>query len=77
MPDGRFVIVETAMRAQRFPVSESELLTQIAAFELYQKLSDILKGKDEPESEKIFMQILSFKKKSYEMRGFGGYREYQ
>ncbi len=77
VPDGRFVIAETGMRAQRFPVMESDVITQVAAFEVYEKITQVLKGNDKPESESTFVRRWQFNKKSYDERAFGGYSEFQ
>ena len=78
IPNKNYVIVETGMREQRFPVIQSELVTQLAAFEIYEKVADIIKGKgkDKPESENAFMKKLKFYKNSYDLLNFCGYSEY-
>jgi hypothetical protein len=77
MREDCFVFVVTGMRVQQFPVLESDLIWQLAAFEIYDKLSDILKGKDEPDSEETFMRVWRLFKHSYQMRSFGGCADFQ
>jgi hypothetical protein len=42
------VMVLSAMRAQQFPVIETELLSEIMVFELLDKLQQVLNGKEKP-----------------------------
>ncbi|GJM76499.1 hypothetical protein HMSSN036_87150 [Paenibacillus macerans] len=46
------LFVTSGMRAQNFPISESELLEEIMIFDLYEKLKSYLKGNIEASSNK-------------------------
>lgn len=48
LPSGEGCFVETGMRSQNFPISESDVLEQIATIDLYDAISQIFKGYKKP-----------------------------
>lgn len=46
--DTSAILSKSAMRSQRFPIIESEVLSEILVFEIYEELEYVLEGKAEP-----------------------------
>ncbi len=63
-----YIIVETGMREQQFPVIVSDILWQIAVFDLCEKLDRIFKALAEPEAGHILDERLLFYQHNFEMR---------
>jgi hypothetical protein len=63
-----YVIVETGMRAHRFPVFIPDILSQIAIFEVCVELEHVLTGAMEPESRHVLDELRRFFHTNFEMR---------
>lgn len=74
---GKYALVRTGMRAQRFPVVLSDLISQIAACELLDRVSDIIAGKVLPTPQAEMMRLIQSYQSSYRVRSMGGYAHYQ
>lgn len=62
------IIVDTAMRSQRFPVPQADALEELVTFQLYERLLEVLEGKAGVTSlEQIAAKVKEFNVK-YEMR---------
>ncbi len=70
--DTEAVMVEARMRKQLFPVSESELLIEILAFLVCEKLEAVLSGKESALSVSEVTRALNAAAANYEIRSFGG-----
>lgn len=62
------IIVETGMREQCFPVVVSDILWQIAVFDLCEKLDRVFNALATPESHHVFDERLLFYQQNFEMR---------
>jgi len=67
------VISETAMRKQQFPVSESELLSEILCFQVYEQLERVLKGENPGMVYQAVMNQVRKYSEIYKERSFAGY----
>ena len=76
MPEDRFVVAETGMRSQSFPIYQPELVWQLGAFDVHDRLADILKGTRAPTPEDELMQKYRYYQATYEQRAFGGYADH-
>jgi len=66
------IIARSAMRSQRFPIIESEILSEILVFEIYQELNSVLEGKSEPIEILQLDQIIKTRTEKLEMISFSG-----
>jgi len=71
--DSEAVLVESGMRKQRFPVSESELLVEILAFLVFERLEAVLSGQDSALPVSEIERVLHTAVSKYKERSFGGY----
>jgi hypothetical protein len=55
-----YIIVETGMHAQRFPVVIPDILSQLAIFDLWEELDRVLSGSSDPESRHVLDELLRF-----------------
>ena len=62
-----YIIVETGMRAQRFPVVIPDILSQIAIFDLCEELERAFAGATEPESRHVLDELRRFYQKNFKM----------
>ena len=62
-----YVIVETGMRAQRFPLLRPELLSQIAIFDSWEELERVFAGTTQPESRHVLDELVRFYTKNFKM----------
>lgn len=70
--DDNCVLAQTAMRAQNFPVVESEVLSELLVFLLFEELSKVLEGQAEAiPIKEINKKVTSFTEK-YQMHLAGG-----
>jgi hypothetical protein len=67
------VMVETGMRKQRFPVSESDLLIEVLAFLIFDRLEVVLSGKESALPIGEVKMALHNAAAKYECRGFAGF----
>jgi len=67
------VLVETGMRKQRFPVSECELLIEILAFLIFDRLEAVLSGKESTLPIGQVKHALRSAAAKYDRRAFGGF----
>jgi hypothetical protein len=63
------VLVKTAMRNQMFPISVRDILREIVAFALYQRLLNVLAGTEHPISQQELKTETTLFKKRYEFAG--------
>ena len=61
------IIVETGMREQKFPIFVSDILSQIAVFDLCEKLNRVFKALAKPESRHVLDERLRFYQHNFEM----------
>ena len=61
-----YIIVETGMRAQSFPVNISDILSQIAVFDLCEELEHVITGAADPEARHVLDELLRFYQKNFE-----------
>jgi hypothetical protein len=71
-----YAVVTTGMRLQQFPIIQSELISEIAVCDLYEKVQAILSGKANSISESQFQAMLKGYEKRYKMCAFSGYSHY-
>jgi hypothetical protein len=71
-----FLIAQTGMRQQQFPVDISDLLSQLSVFDLYEKINFFQKGiKRLYKLDRLKELLLQFKQK-FRMTSFAGYSKY-
>lgn len=62
------VFANSAMRSQRFPIIESEILSEILVFEIYKELNAVLEGQSKPLSLTQLDEIIKDYSEKYKMR---------
>jgi hypothetical protein len=71
IPDQGCCFVETGMHTQLFPVSESDILIQVAMFDLFDQLQDVLRGYHAPYAHAKLDERINYYTKYFAMRGAG------
>jgi len=71
--DAEAIVVESGMRKQRFPVSEGDLLGEILAFLIFERLEAVLSGEESAIPMYEVNRILHATAAKYEMRSFAGH----
>ena len=71
--EGLGVATETAMRKQQFPVSETELLSEILCFQIIEAVEGVLEGHRKPEEYSSIMNRLENCAETFKVRSFAGY----
>jgi hypothetical protein len=74
--NSEFLIAQTGMRQQQFPVDISDLLSQLSVFDLYEGICGLKKSAKHLIKPTHFEEMLHAYKKSYRMVSFGGYNKY-
>jgi hypothetical protein len=72
LPGGGCCFVETGMRTQSFPVSESDTLMQVATFDLFDQLQDVLHGERAPRQHAELEETIHYYTTHFSMRRAGG-----
>ncbi len=62
-----YIIVETGMHSQRFPVIIPDILSQIAIFDLYEELDRVFSGATESESRHVLDELRRFYQKNFKL----------
>lgn len=71
--ESRYLVTTTGMRAQRFPIMQSDVLSQIAVIDLFEKAKEYFVGKSKwVPSEKLNGVLKEFTSK-YRMSSFAGF----
>jgi hypothetical protein len=70
--DENGVVAQTAMRAQLFPIVESQLLRELLVFELYEELSQVLSGRRKATPITKINETVKQYTKKYKFRVAGG-----
>ena len=71
--EGFGVSAETAMRKQLFPVSESELLSEILCFQIMERIDAVLDGTEQPVDYESIARRLKWYSEQLKMASFAGY----
>ncbi len=70
---GKYAVIETGMRAQRFPVALADLVSQIATCDLQTRVGLVLAGKAETVGTDVLLAKLADYEKRYQVRSRAGY----
>jgi hypothetical protein len=70
--DAESILAESGMRKQRFPVSESELLSEILAFLVFERLEAVFSGEESALPIHEIHRALHAAAAKYKMRSFAG-----
>lgn len=74
--NSEFLIAQTGMRQQQFPVDISDLLSQLSVFDLYEGICGLPKTAKRLLKPSSFEEMLRTYNKSFKMVSFGGYNKY-
>jgi hypothetical protein len=66
------VIARSGIHAQRFPVIEAEVLSELLVFQLYEELDSVLRGESEPLPISEIDAIITNYEARYQLRMYGG-----
>jgi len=72
-----FLIAQTGMRQQQFPIDISDILSQLSVFDLYEGICSLQKGAKHLHKQDQFEKLLLTFNKSFSMVSFGGYSKYR